>query len=205
MKALRRFTGTLILLAVVGACSSDASQRNAAVKVAPPPAGHSDTPAAAAAVTSAKLPFTAPAAWIVQVPKSNMRKAQYTLPRVEGDPEDGELVVYQFPGVAGNIDANIDRWCGQFEQPDGKSSKDVVERAHREVNCVAVTEVALTGRYVAETMPGSGERVNKPGWAMLAAIVETPGDPYFIKLTGPEKTVEHWRAPFEAFVSSVNP
>jgi hypothetical protein len=34
-------------------------------------------------------------------------------------------------------------------------------------------------------------------------VVETPGGPYFIKLTGPAKTIAKWERAFEQFVGSL--
>ena len=39
---------------------------------------------------------------------------------------------------------------------------------------------------------------------MKAAVVETPGGPYFVKLTGPDKTVVTWDASFQAFLKSMS-
>ena len=50
--------------------------------------------------------------------------------------------------------------------------------------------------------PGAAERHNKPRFRLRAGVVGTPGGPYFIKLTGPEKTVTKWDHAFEQFVSS---
>jgi len=45
----------------------------------------------------------------------------------------------------------------------------------------------------------------KDGWAMLAAIVESTGTPYFFKLLGPADQVDHARAAFDGLVASVAP
>ena len=37
--------------------------------------------------------------------------------------------------------------------------------------------------------PGATEHFNKPDFRLRAAVVETPGGPYYIKMTGPAKTV----------------
>ncbi len=39
-------------------------------------------------------------------------------------------------------------------------------------------------------------------YRLRAGVVETPNGPYFIKLTGPEKTVTRWNPAYEQFVSS---
>jgi len=148
------------------------------------------------------LSFTAPKEWIVQPSTSSMRVAQYALPRVAGDSEDGELIVYYFGGSGGSIEANLDRWIGQMEQPDGRPSKAVAKTSSLTANGLTMTVLDVSGRYVAEMAPGSGSRHNKPGFRMKAAVVETARGPYFVKLTGPAKTIERWDASFTGFLKS---
>lgn len=175
---------------------------------APEPRAETPAPAPAAA-TPARTPgtplvFTTPAAWTAETPTSSMRKAQYRLPRAEGDGEDGECVVYYFgAGGGGGVEPNLERWCGQFEQPDGGDSRAVMVRAERMVAGMKVHEVELAGTYVAETTPGSGVRVNKPGFALRGAILESDHGAYFLKLTGPAATVAQHAKAFRELVSGV--
>ena len=149
------------------------------------------------------LLFTTQPGWVEEQPASTSRRAQYKLPKVEGDPEDGELVVYYFGEQAGTVEANVERWCTQFALPDGGDPRAILLRRRSESNGRVVEEVELAGTYVAETAPGSGVRHDKPGFAMLAAIVSSDHGPYYVKLVGPKATIEHWRASFRAFVSSI--
>jgi hypothetical protein len=151
----------------------------------------------------ATLTFAAPAGWKTVVTSSSMRVAQYALPRASGDAADAELVVYYFGGSGGTVDANIERWLGQMQQPDGKPSKAVAKRESRTVNGLNVTLVDVGGTYVAEMTPGAKERHNSPNFRLRAAVIETPNGPYFIKLTGPAKTVAASEKSFEAFLASV--
>lgn len=134
-----------------------------------------------------------------------MRKAQYVLPRAEKDTEDASLVVFYFSAQAGTPQANIDRWAQQFEQPDGRESSAAIVNAMRTVNGMSVHDVDLSGTYVAETVPGSGQRLRKEGWRMLASIVEAKEGPYYAKLVGPAATVKHWEPSFRNFVSEMKP
>lgn len=134
---------------------------------------------------------------------STSRVAQYRLPRADQDTEDASVVVTFFGGQGGSRDANVERWASQFEQLDGRNSRDAMETSERTVNGMRVFEVALSGTYVAETAPGSGQRYHKEGWRMLAGIVEAPLGPHYLKLTGPEATVRHWESSFRAFVSAL--
>jgi hypothetical protein len=155
------------------------------------------------ALLAAGLTFTAPQGWQQGKPGSPMRVAEFTLPRAAGDAEDAQLVLYFFGGQGGSVDANIQRWVGQIQQPDGKASSAVAKTITRTVNGLAVTLVDVSGTYVAEMAPGSATRNNKPNYRLRAGVVETPKGPYFIKLTGPAKTVATMDRAFEQFVSSL--
>jgi hypothetical protein len=163
-------------------------------------------PAAPAPKTVSGIVFTpaADSTWTEQAPASRMRAAQYQVPKVEGDAEDAEVVVFYFGGGGGSVEDNLNRWYSQWQQPDGKPSKDAAKLEKKELEGSKFTAhlVELAGTYVAETRPGSGERVNKPGFKMLGAIIETSSGSFFVKLTGPEKTVEAQREAFTKFVES---
>ncbi len=143
--------------------------------------------------------------WEIEETASSMRAAQFRLPG-DGSIDDAQFVIYYFgPKGAGPVEDNIDRWCGQFEQPDGRASRDAAATAERIVHGLAVTTIALSGTYVAETFPGSGERVNQPDSRLLGAIIETDAGPYYAKLVGPAQTVARWQASYDAFIRSLRP
>lgn len=149
----------------------------------------------------ATLTFTPPATWKPVKTTSSMRVAQFALP---GSGEaDAELVVYYFGGSGGTVEANIERWLGQMQQPDGKPSSAVAKRESRTINTMKVTLVDVGGTYVAEMTPGSAQRHNRPNFRLRAAVIETPNGPYFIKLTGPAKTVAAADKAFEQFIASL--
>ena len=151
----------------------------------------------------ATLTFSAPAGWKAAGPSSSMRVAQFVLPRAAGDAADADLVVYYFGGSGGTVDANIERWLGQMQQPGGKPSSAVARREARSINGLKVTLVDVSGTYVAEMTPGSAERHNSPNFRLRAAVIETPSGPYFIKLTGPARTVAAAEKAFEQFLGSM--
>jgi hypothetical protein len=155
------------------------------------------------ALTVLALTFTAPSSWQPRPAASSMRVAEFVVPHVPGDSEDAEVIVYFFGGGGGSVDANIDRWIGQMQQPDGSASKEKAKKEERTVNGLKVSLVDVSGTYVAEMRPGSTERHNKPGFRLRAAVVDTPGGPYYIKMTGPAKTVAAADADFTAFLASL--
>ena len=157
---------------------------------------------AAPAMLAAGLTFTTPEGWRQSAAASSMRVAEFTLPRAAGDAEDAILIVYYFGGQGGGVDANMQRWIGQMQQANGQPSSASARKESRKVNGLAVTLVDVSGTYVAEMSPGAATRNNKPHFRLRAGVVETPKGPYFIKLTGPEKTVTKWDRAFDQFVSS---
>lgn len=152
----------------------------------------------------ATLKFDVPAGWIAEPPSSSMRIAEFTLPKVDGDAEGAQLTVFFFGATqGGSAQANIDRWIGQMTQPDGRASKDVAKPSTLTSHGLPISLVDLTGTYTAEVRPGSAEHFNKPGFRQCAGVVTTPGGPYFVKLTGPAKTVERWHESYVAFLKTL--
>ena len=127
--------------------------------------------AAVIELSAAGLTYTAPASWKPGAASSAMRVAQFSVPRSAGDAQDGELVVYYFGGAGGTIEANIDRWVAQMQQPDGRPSSAVAKRQSRTVNGLKVTLVDVPGTYIAEVTPGSTERHNSPNFHLRAAVI----------------------------------
>ncbi|MGE5835781.1 MAG: hypothetical protein ACM4AI_14960 [Acidobacteriota bacterium] len=158
---------------------------------------------ALALLTGATLKFDTPQGWVTKAPTSSMRVAEFTLPKVAGDAEDATLAIFFFGGQGGSVQANLDRWISQMTQPDGRPSKDLAKTTKISPRGLPITLVDLSGTYVAEVSPGSTERFNKPGFRLRAAVVDTKDGPYFVKLTGPEKTVARWDDAFMGFLKSL--
>lgn len=149
--------------------------------------------------------FTVAEGWEAVPVKSSVRLAQYHLPKSPEDQEGGEIVVYYFgASQGGSSQANLDRWISQMEQSDGKDSKGKAKIDAWEQRGLRLTRIDLAGTYVAETAPGSGERLNKPGWRMIASVVETGKGPVFFKAVGPEKTISRWESGISELLKSVS-
>jgi hypothetical protein len=141
----------------------------------------------------AAIAWTVPATWHTLPNPSTMRIATYAVPRAAGDPADGEMSVTR---AGGDIASNIERWTGQF------AGAGEPKQQSRTVKGLAVTVVELEGTYT-NGMDPNGKP--KTGWALLAAIVKAPGQPYFFKMTGPAATVHGARAAFTTLVDSIHP
>lgn len=156
------------------------------------------------AAAPAALQWTAPEGWRSVAPSSSMRVAEWSLPKAEPDPEDASMVVFHFPGMGGGVQANLDRWYTQFEQPDGRPTSEVARVSSRTVADLRVTITDVGGTFAGGGMMGGAPAGPKPNFRMVAAIVETDAGPWFFKLTGPARTVERWRASFDQFVVSLH-
>ncbi|HYW69442.1 MAG TPA: hypothetical protein VE961_00315 [Pyrinomonadaceae bacterium] len=149
------------------------------------------------------LHFKAPDGWTTEKASSSMRVAQYKLPKVEGDKEDASLVLYFFgTNQGGTAQANIDRWIGQMQQPDGSDSKSKAKTDNLTVNGLNVSTVDVTGTYTAEMAPGSGSFHNDDNYRLRAAVIETPKGNYFVKLAGPANTIAHWDQAYSDYLKS---
>lgn len=142
----------------------------------------------------ATITWTAPARWKSVPNPTAMRIATYEIPRVAGDSDDPELSVTQ---AGGGVQANIDRWIGQFS-----GGQSTVKRTTKTVKGMKVTIVEIEGTY-SGGMSGSGGA--QKNWALLGAIVETKDMPHFFKMIGPEKSVRAARAELEAMLDTIAP
>ena len=154
--------------------------------------------------SGAGLEFEAPSTWISETPSSSMRLAQYRLPRLEGDPEDAELAVFYFGGQGGSVQANVDRWIGQFSNPDGSPITDP-QVSERDVNGIPLTVVDVRGTYHQAQGPMMAQTTAKENYRMLAAVAEGPDGPSFFKLTGPRPTVDHFEESFNSLLDTLRP
>jgi hypothetical protein len=146
--------------------------------------------------------LTVPADWTIKPVTSSMRAADFVLPGKPG--AEAELIVYYFgANGAGSVDDNLDRWLGQFQQPDGKKSRDVAKIEKVKFGSQDATYVSVTGRFVAPAMPGATENVDKADQALLAAIVASPSGPYYFKLVGAKATVDAQAAAFRKMLESI--
>jgi len=207
----------LMAMAVIGALAAfpACKKQEAAPEAAPGTAptmggsgpfasGHASELPAAPARPPAEIEWKTPNGWAEKPPASAMRWAQYEIP---GDAGAAELVVFYFgPGQGGEAKANVDRWAGQFQQPDGSDSLEKLQTKERKIGDMKVLEARISGTYLDGMAMGANAAESKPGWALVGAIVETEqGNKWFFKLTGPEKTVHDADSGFDELIESLRP
>jgi hypothetical protein len=131
-----------------------------------------------AKVTVGDFTFTAAAPWAVGQNTGMMTKAILTYP-VEGGPAL-EAKFYHFgTGQGGDVNANVQRWVGQFEgTPD-------VKKEEVDTNGSKTVLVTITGTYL-DGPPMGGTKTPRADYQLLGAILSGKDAPVFIKLTGPK-------------------
>ena len=141
----------------------------------------------------------------VTVPPSGMRLAEYTLPDDDGTADASLTVFYFGPDRGGSVEANIERWYGQFSQPDGGSTEARSRRWEAKVGEMSVSHVDITGNFSGGMAPMAGAGSAQEGFRMLGSIVMAPSGPYFFKLVGPATTVQTWSQSYDGFIAGIQP
>jgi hypothetical protein len=172
------------------------------------PPGHPQTGSSAGPSTGApgdvsdlKITWKNPEKWVPTAAGGVMQKARYLTPPSDGDKEGATLTVFYFgPGMGGSVEANIDRWIGQFKNVPPNSVKKS-ERAKDKLthHIVEIPE----GTFEAGMMAAAPNEGPKPGWGMLGAVVEAPSGKYFFKLVGPKRTIAANKAAFDGLLESI--
>lgn len=157
-------------------------------------------PIALLADSVAGLKWTPPTGWNSSGTTS-MRAATYPIAPAPGDRAAAECAVYFFgPGQGGGVQANLDRWEGQFKTAGGKPAPAKVTKIT--IHGLPVTTVDVSGEYSGMAGPTATAPVIVSGYRLLGAIIEGPGGNLFIKFTGPAKTVAANSAKYQQLLSS---
>ncbi len=140
-----------------------------------------------------------PRGWVRKEPRSEMIAAEFAIPKVAGDSEDGRLTIMS---AGGSIDANIQRWLGQFTAAAGETLVPKLEKksiADQEVHLIDIS-----GTYQDSSRGPFGPKVERPGYRMLAAIIVLKqGGQHFVKFYGPQATIAQAAPSFTTFLDSL--
>ena len=125
-----------------------------------------------------------------------MRLAEFVAPTPAGN---ADVVVYYFgSGQGGDVDANLERWRGQFSNPDGKP---VFEKSTSEtVGAIKLTIAEFRGTYARGIGTGGNGEAARPNNTLLAVIADTAAGTMYFQLFGDSKAVDAARDAYMAFV-----
>ncbi|MCA9226144.1 MAG: hypothetical protein KDA47_11060 [Planctomycetales bacterium] len=155
---------------------------------------------ATVSLADGKVTMNAPESWEKKTPRTRIVDFEFAAPTAEGDDTAARVTVM---GAGGSVEANIDRWIGQFSQPDGRSTKDRTKTEKFEVSGSTVHVVDISGRF--KDQPGPfAPAVYRDEYRMIGAIVVTDKlGQYFIKMYGPKATVEKNAKAFREMLDSL--
>ncbi len=154
----------------------DVAMQSGTGSLAPPPP--TDNPAQ----------WTKPNGWNTQ-PLSEMRLASFKVDGTNGGSAD--ISVTAFPGEAGGLSSNLNRWRGQLQLPS--LSDDELSSA------IQRTEVENVPTYLIDFQTAANNP--KPS-RILGAVLQTADRTWFVKMTGPPDLLESQRQTFLDFVRS---
>lgn len=146
-----------------------------------------------------RLSIPVVAAWASKKPAITMIEHEYAASASDKNSADGRLTMMM---AGGSVDANVDRWLGQFSKgPDGQPPQ--VKRETLQVNGQAVELVDVEGTYQDRRGPGA-PAVARDNYRMLGAIVSVKGGGlYFLKFYGPKATMAEHADGFRAMVEGI--
>lgn len=161
-----------------------------------------------------KVVLPIPKEWKKEQPKSRIVQYEFSAPaakEAEGEKKEevkpADLARITIMGAGGGVEANLDRWYTQFEQPGGGSTKEKAKLDKFEAGGQTVHYVDVAGSFK-DTM-GTGPFSGKPAvlrenYRMLGAIIVTDGlGEYFIKITGPDAVVGALDESFRAMLKEL--
>jgi len=145
--------------------------------------------APAATAPAADLTWSAPADWSAK-PLGSMRLGSFTVHGTDGAEADVSIIA--FPGEAGGLLANINRWRGQL----GLAPLAEGDQA------AATTALDSAGGLRFTVVDFAGQSAGAPS-RLLGGIAPFGDKTYFFKMTGPDALVAHQKAAFLDFLKTV--
>jgi hypothetical protein len=146
-----------------------------------------------------------PADWTQEPTTNQMRAYQFKLPNAKDDKASAELIIFYFgQGGGGSAADNIKRWKGMMAPPEGKKIDDVAKVDKFKVGEVPVTYLDVEGTYLAKERPfdPNSKVEKKPDYRMLGVVFESPKGPYFMRVTGPAKTIAEHKKAFDDWLKN---
>jgi hypothetical protein len=154
------------------------------------------------ALADGALTITAPAEWNSVEPANRIIEHELSVPAKDGKADGAARLTIMAAG--GSVEANIARWVGQFKGTEGGADRSVAKTEKLDINGMAATLVDLSGTYVDSPRGPFGPKVERAGYRLVGAIVETKGEGvYFFKLIGPDQTVAAGAEAFREMIGTL--
>lgn len=146
---------------------------------------------------SGNLVYRVSNSWQKTSPSNPMRLEEYII-----DPTtQTKLAVHYFEGMAGNIDANLQRWQKQFKQDE---YFEEVEKTQFNKDGMPITVYHVAGTFLEPQNPmdPSSDKTAYTDFAMIATAVELKDGTWFFKAYGPKNVIEGVRPRFDELIKT---
>jgi hypothetical protein len=140
-------------------------------------------------------------AWKAVQPRVRIIEHEFSVPAHKDDDHPGRVTIMH---AGGTVEENMDRWIGQFTAPDGETLKDRTKKETKKVAGLEVHLIDISGTY--HDRPGGpvAPAVERPSYRLLGAmIVSAKTGNYFVKFTGPQRTVAAHEKAFASMIDSL--
>ena len=181
--------GLLLLLSAALFCSSCNQSKIAIYRIPKESVAIETSSGSLVPAPPSMLPkWTVPSEWKEQ-PLSEMRLASF---KAEGSGgQSADISVSSFPGDAGGIESNINRWRGQVHQTtlDPESLAKTLERK---------TVDGVPAIFVDVQTPEGNEKPDR----IIGAVLRTADRTWFVKMTGAPAILQAQAENFKQFINS---
>ena len=160
-----------------------------------------------------RIRLVIPATWKVVEPSNNLVEVEISIPPKEAatkpttETETDEAPLHgrlTMMSAGGEVDSNIRRWVGQFRLGRDAGGKDAMRRDERKLRGARAHLLDITGTYFESPQGRLGQKVERPDYRMLGAIIEVEGaGKFFVKFYGPAKLVECNREAFDQMLDTL--
>ena len=152
-------------------------------------------------LSQGQVTLSAPAEWKKKQPRSRIVAYEFAAPSSDKKLADGRFTVMR---AGGSVQANIDRWVGQFKQADGSSSKKTAKISEKKIKQQKIHLVDLSGTFSDRRGPFA-PAVEREDYRMLGVIIPTEkAGQLFLKFYGPKETVKAHEQAFMKMLDSLN-
>ncbi|HTJ77567.1 MAG TPA: hypothetical protein VL357_01090 [Rariglobus sp.] len=194
LRFLPSLSASLVLLCFTGCREQKITTYRVPKENPPAVSPHDDmetadtTAPASPAADVGPLTWQAPSSWIAK-PLGAMRKGSFLVK--EDDGTEADVSIISFPGAAGGLAENLNRWRGQVKLPPLSAEELSNASTELSVNNLKFTVVDFSGQ--GSTGPTR----------ILGAVLSLGDETYFFKLIGPAALAEKARPDFIAFLKTV--
>lgn len=201
----RRILVSSIVLVITGSLYADEkSTETAASLPAATPASQQkkEVPPHVVELVQGRLSLPVPGQWPVVKPRNRIIKHEFSVPAAKGDTVPGRMTIMS---AGGSIEANIARWVGQFRTAEDKALGEKDKSIQKiKIGQLEVHLVDLKGVFQDQPRGPFGPKVASPDYRMLAAIIPAQkGGTWFVKLYGPQQTIQKASKQFQAMIKNI--